>query len=259
MSHHNKNNCTQTLVKDLVFQRKYKLTSTQTDIMAYLINLPYWAKEINGYLLLVTPKIMSDLKIGLKTIEASFTRLIKLGLITTAKIKVKEWDNQKNYRGVKISVKGQKYNTRFTSGQRKEAELKIAKLELRLAEMEKILAQNPTPKNLESSKNRGNNTLTTLTNKKIIEKAKKEKIETQIEETKFEIDYQKLQEFLGVVVFLNKNVLKIMKIKKEENHKVSILVEDENTKTVAFLKDKLTDKPALFSATHAYRWIKQKS
>ena len=239
MSTHNENNCTRTLVKDLVFQRKYNLTSTQTDIMSYLINLPYWAKKIGEYSLILTKKIMSDLKLGLKTVEASFTKLKKLKLIEIVKVKVKEWGIGKNFRGIKISVRGLEYNTRFTSGQRKEAEQKIKKLELRLAELEKILAENPTPKNLESSKIRGNKTLTNSDNKKIIAKAKKSKVQIQIEETKFEIDYQKLLTFLGVVVFLNKKTLKVVEIKKEENHKVSIVLEDKTCKKIAPLTDKI--------------------
>ena len=151
-------------------------------------------------------------------------------------------------------MRGLEYNTRFTSGQRKEAEQKIEKLELRLAELEKILAENPTPKNLESSKIRGNNTLTNSDNKKIIAKAKKSKVQIQIEETKFEIDYQKLLTFLGVVVFLNKKTLKVVEIKKEENHKVSIVLEDKTCKKIAPLTDKIGN-PHHFTPKDARKWI----
>ena len=64
---------TQTLVKDFNFQRKYNLTSTQTDVMAYLSLLNLWAMNMgNDFHLLLHSKIQKDLCLGQKTEEAVF-------------------------------------------------------------------------------------------------------------------------------------------------------------------------------------------
>jgi len=66
-------NRTQILIKDLLFQEKYSLSHSQTDLMAYLVNVPYWATKVDGYFVITTSKIMTDLPMmGEKTIEASF-------------------------------------------------------------------------------------------------------------------------------------------------------------------------------------------
>jgi len=70
-------NRTQILVKDLIFQEKYNLTHTQTDLMAYLVNVTKWAMEVDGYFIITTKKIISDLpQIGRKTLE-KFTKSSK--------------------------------------------------------------------------------------------------------------------------------------------------------------------------------------
>jgi len=107
-------NCTRTLVKDLLFQRKYKLTDTQTMFISYLTILPNWAMHYgNGFYLLLSSKIESDLRYGLKTIEATITKLLKIGLIETKQVKVPNWNTNKNFRAIKLSEKGLEYNSTY--------------------------------------------------------------------------------------------------------------------------------------------------
>ncbi len=80
-----------TLVKDLLFQEKYHLSHTQTDLMAYLVNLTYWSISVDDYSVITTSKVMSDLpKMGLKTFEASLKALKGLGLIECKIVEVKQ-------------------------------------------------------------------------------------------------------------------------------------------------------------------------
>jgi hypothetical protein len=37
------------LVKDIPFQDKYKLSHTQMDLMAYFVNLSFWAINVDNY------------------------------------------------------------------------------------------------------------------------------------------------------------------------------------------------------------------
>jgi len=98
---------TQTLIKDLDFQAKYRLSHTQTDLMAYLINVPYWAIKVDGYFVIATSKIISDLpSMGKKTIEASFKVLKDLGLIRTKMVKVTKFKNIPTLRAIYITEKG---------------------------------------------------------------------------------------------------------------------------------------------------------
>jgi hypothetical protein len=54
---------TRTLVKDILFQEKYRLTHTQVDIMAYITNALTWQLKL-GLFSLLAPK--SFMKIYLK-------------------------------------------------------------------------------------------------------------------------------------------------------------------------------------------------
>lgn len=81
---------TQILVKNLLFQKKYNLSHSQTDLMAYLVNVYYWAISVDGYFVINTSKIKSDLpKMSEKTIEASLKILKDLGLIHSKILEVK--------------------------------------------------------------------------------------------------------------------------------------------------------------------------
>ena len=115
-------NCTRTLVKDFIFQRKHNLSDTQTMFISYLTLLPNWAiKMQDDFFVLLTSKIESDLKMGIKTIEATLTKLKKLGLIETKLVKIPFWDTDKNFRAIRLTEEGKKYNLSYL----KPEELKI--------------------------------------------------------------------------------------------------------------------------------------
>ena len=99
------------LVKDFTFKEKFNLTDTQTDIMAYFVNLSSWAyTEGSGYYLALTNKIMNDLGLGLKTVEASILKLKKLNLISVKCMQVKEWQTLVKHRYIAITSKGKSYD-----------------------------------------------------------------------------------------------------------------------------------------------------
>ncbi len=99
------------LVKDLLFQEKYHLSHTQTDLMAYFVNLTYWSISVDGYFVIATSKVMSDLpKMGLKTFEASLKALKDLGLVECKIVEVKQWKGKPKVRGLRLTEKGKEYN-----------------------------------------------------------------------------------------------------------------------------------------------------
>jgi DNA-binding PadR family transcriptional regulator len=107
-------NRTLILIKDLLFQEKYSLSHSQTDLMAYLVNVPYWANTVNGYFVIATAKIMNDLpNMGEKTIEASLKRLKELGLIVSKVVRVTEWNGKPYLRGIRLTKKGREYNAKL--------------------------------------------------------------------------------------------------------------------------------------------------
>ncbi len=102
-----------TTVLDRKFRVKYGLTYAQTEIMSYLVMIIQSWKNIiviDGYFVILTSKIKNDLLLGEKTIEASITKLKKLGLIETTLVKVPEWKSNENFRGVKITQLGAEYS-----------------------------------------------------------------------------------------------------------------------------------------------------
>jgi len=105
--------CTRSTLLDHLFRREYQLTYVETIIMAYLVLAPSWAIDIGGYFLLRSSKIKDDLLIGEKTIEATITKLKKLDLIETKLSKYEKWSFTQNYRTIKITPKGQKYNLSY--------------------------------------------------------------------------------------------------------------------------------------------------
>ena len=115
-------NCTRTLVKDFIFQRKHNLSDTQTMFISYLTLLPNWAIRMqDDFFVLLTGKIESDLKMGIKTIEATLTKLKKLGLIETKLVKIPFWDTDKNFRAIRLTQEGKRYELAYL----KPDELKI--------------------------------------------------------------------------------------------------------------------------------------
>jgi len=124
-------NRTQILIKDLPFQEKYHLSHSQTDLMAYLVNVVYWAINVEGYFVITTSKIMSDLPaMGQKTIEANLKVLKDLGLIECQIVEVTPWKGKPKLRGVKLTSKGEEYNAKLVLPSQDE-EVKRLKLEIK--------------------------------------------------------------------------------------------------------------------------------
>jgi hypothetical protein len=100
-------NRTRILIQDLLFREKYNLSHAQTDLMAYLVNVAYWAINVDGYFVIATSKIMMDLPaMGEKTIEASFKVLKDLELIQCKTVQVTQLRGKPYLRGMKLTKKG---------------------------------------------------------------------------------------------------------------------------------------------------------
>jgi len=101
-------------VKDMLFQKKYSLSHTQMDLMAYFVNLAYWTIIVEGYCVIATKKIMSDLpEMGQKTIEASLKKLKEVGLIETTIVEVKVWNGNPRIWGLKLTEKGKELEAKI--------------------------------------------------------------------------------------------------------------------------------------------------
>ncbi len=143
-------NRTLILVKDLLFQEKYHLSHTQTDLMAYMVNVAYWAIEVDGYFVISTSKVMSDLPaMNQKTFEASLKVLKDLELIETKIVEVKQWQGKPKLRGIRLTEKGKEYNSKLVLPSQ-DKEVKKLKQELKEKE-EKIKEQEETIKRLSVS------------------------------------------------------------------------------------------------------------
>ena len=104
---------TRVLVKDILFQEKYRLTHTQVDIMAYIINALTWAIKVGAFFPLTTKKFHQDLpQISEKTLEESLRALKAMELIEVQMITVPEWGNS-YVRGISVLPKGVEYNASF--------------------------------------------------------------------------------------------------------------------------------------------------
>ncbi len=135
------------LVKDLLFQEKYHLSHTQTDLMAYMVNVVYWAMEIEGYFVIATSKVMSDLPaMNQKTFEASLKVLKDLELIETKIVEVKQWKGKPKLRGIRLTDKGKEYNAKLVLPSQ-DKEVKKLKQELKERD-QKIKEQEETIKKL---------------------------------------------------------------------------------------------------------------
>ena len=119
---------TQILIKDLPFQTKYALSHSQTDLMAYLVNVPYWAINVDGYFVIATNKIMEDMPtMGKKTIEASLKVLKTLDLIECKTVEVTQWSGKPRIRGLKITAKGKEYNAKLALPNQDERVIELQK------------------------------------------------------------------------------------------------------------------------------------
>lgn len=146
-------NRTFVLVKDLIFQEQYKLSHTQTDLMAYIINSLTWAMKIGAYNVISTKKFLSDLpQISESTLEASLRTLKEMELIQVEMVAVPQWKNT-FARGIKISSKGLKYNSKFYKQKEK---IVIEALEREIRELKKrvgeIDLQESTKQSIEEEK-----------------------------------------------------------------------------------------------------------
>ena len=106
--------CTRTAVIDLLFMRKYDLTHSQMLILYYLLMLKNWVKfKEDDFFVILSSKIERDLKLHPKTVEASLTKLKKLNLIDTKRVKVEEWNKNRTYRAISVTSLGKEYNLSF--------------------------------------------------------------------------------------------------------------------------------------------------
>jgi len=142
---------TEILIKDLPFQEKYRLSHTQTDLMAYLVNLTHWAINIDGYFVIATSKIRSDLPaMGQKTIEASLKVLKDLGLISCKIVEVTQWRGSPKLRGVKLSQKGKEYNAKLVLPSRdkevKKLKAQIKELQAMVEKLSMVESEDVPPK-----------------------------------------------------------------------------------------------------------------
>jgi hypothetical protein len=132
------------LVKDFTFKEKFNLTHTQTDIMAYFVNLSSWAYTGgSGYYLALTQKIMQDLDLGLKTVEASILKLKKLNLISVKSMLVKEWSTLIKHRYIAITSKGKTYDSDLYPA---KEEKKFSDLEEQIKGLEEQIKASKKPK-----------------------------------------------------------------------------------------------------------------
>jgi len=110
---------TRVLVKDILFQEKYRLTHTQVDIMAYIINALSWATKVGAFFPITNKKFHEDLpQISEKTLEESLRVLKAMELIEVQMI-VPSWNNA-YVRGISILPKGLEYNAGFYQAKEKE-------------------------------------------------------------------------------------------------------------------------------------------
>ncbi|SFV62521.1 hypothetical protein MNB_SV-12-268 [hydrothermal vent metagenome] len=111
---------TRVLIKDILFQEKYRLTHTQMDVMAYIINALSWATKIGAFFPLTNKKFREDLpQISEKTLEESLRVLKSLGLIEVEMITVPTWKNAR-VRGISVLPKGLEYNSSYYKADEKE-------------------------------------------------------------------------------------------------------------------------------------------
>ena len=113
-------NRTRVLVKDILFQEKYRLTHTQVDIMAYLINALTWATQIGSFFPVTNKKFHKDLpQISEKTLEEALRVLKSMELIEVQMITVPRWKNA-TVRGISILPKGLEYNASYYKADEKK-------------------------------------------------------------------------------------------------------------------------------------------
>ena len=151
---------TVSLSKDFLFQEKHNLSHSQMDLMAYCVNLSYWAICIDGYFVITTSKVMSDLpQMGLKTFEASLKVLKDFGLVECKIVEVTQWKGNPKVRGLKLTTKGEGYNGHLMLPSQdkrvRELEKEIKKLKETIANLtvkkeEESHKETPKPQEIDS-------------------------------------------------------------------------------------------------------------
>jgi len=131
---------TRILIKDVLFQEKYRLSHTQLDVMAYIVNALTWATKIGSFFPISNKKFQQDLpQISEKTLEESLRVLKAMGLIEVEMITVPKWNNAR-VRGISILLKGLEYNSVYYKADEKKVieslEAKITELETKLKQLE---------------------------------------------------------------------------------------------------------------------------
>jgi len=128
---------TQILIKDLDFQAKHQLSHTQTDLMAYMVNVTYWADVVDGYYVIATLKILSDLQnLGKKNFEISLRALKEKGLIQTKIVEVRRWRGKPKIRGIRLTEKGKLYHSNMVLPSQ---EPKVRELEKKNQELQETI------------------------------------------------------------------------------------------------------------------------
>jgi len=125
------------LIKDIIFQEKYRLTHTQVDIMAYIINALGWTTKVGAFFPLTNKKFHEDLpQISEKTLEESLRALKSMGLIEVQMITVPSWNNAR-VRGISVLPKGLEYNSSYYKADEKEV-IKSLQEQMRTKEQELV-------------------------------------------------------------------------------------------------------------------------
>jgi len=102
---------TRILIKDVLFQEKYRLSHTQLDVMAYIVNALTWATKIGAFFPISNKKFQQDLpQVSEKTLEESLRVLKAMELIEVQMITIPKWNNAR-VRGISILPKGLEYNS----------------------------------------------------------------------------------------------------------------------------------------------------
>ncbi len=121
------------LITDLLFQKKYNLSYTQINFMAYVVDSPSWASCVDGYYAITTKQIIEDLpSMTSSKIQTILKKLENLELIDKTLIK----DTKTNYRvrGIKLTKKGEEY--RFAPVNHN---IEIEKLKEEIKELKEII------------------------------------------------------------------------------------------------------------------------
>jgi regulator of replication initiation timing len=107
------------------------------DLMAYLVNVPYWALEVEAeYYIITSSKILSDLPIfHPKTLESAISVLNKEGFIHTKLVKSPLWNCKHKVRSIKLTEKGKEYNNTLTLPNA-DKEVSRLKKALKISELE---------------------------------------------------------------------------------------------------------------------------